>query len=207
MAKRKVLSNPEETVSIPMPISIEEAKEMGFSRSSIVYRKIGPRRYPCIMVSGSNQQRADWIREFDNERKADDREQRCLIADGHGSFITCPESNICSQCPKIQSIDFDAFRPLSLELLAEDREDGGDGFEPAASGNIEEDVAAYVTLKNLIQYLREVKGEEYALILQMLFDQASTTEIAKALDKPWSTADYMIRKTRQLAQDYTGLSK
>lgn len=60
-------------------------------------------------------------------------------------------------------------------------------------------------LKDLIDYLRTFEEEPYARILMMLFREATTTEIARELDLPWSTADYKVKKTRKLAQEYTGL--
>ena len=77
MAKRKVVSNSEDIVPIPMPIDVKDAKRMGFSKKDMVYRRIGRKVYSCILVPGTRQQQADWLREFDNERKAEDRNRRC----------------------------------------------------------------------------------------------------------------------------------
>lgn len=115
-----------------MPIDVKDAKRMGFSKKDMVYRWIGRKVYSCILVPGTRQQQADWLREFDNERKAEDRNRRCLIADGNGGFITCTETNSCARCPKMHKDDFDTFRPLSLELLQEPLGEDGNGFYPPA---------------------------------------------------------------------------
>lgn len=193
----------ETLVDIPMPIEIEDALQMGFNKSDIVYHLIGNRKYACVLVKGTQQQRDDWLRVFDNERKAKDREARCLVADGGGGNIMCPESNKCSECKKSQSFNFDRNRPLSLEKLAvgdayEDRT-----YEPAAKTDVASDAMAFATLDMLIEHLSKL-NKEYGEIFKMLFEQYGVQEIADELNMPWSTAKDRIKKVQKLAQEFYG---
>ena len=59
---------------------------------------------------------------------AEERSERCLIEDGHGGYIMCPECNRCIKCQKVGSFNFDTNRPASLDALYAESE-----FEPASS--------------------------------------------------------------------------
>lgn len=193
----------EELVEIPMIIdkeSITYYKKMGYQVKNYL---LGNRKVPCVYVLGTRSFRDEYLRMVDNERKAEDRERRCLVADNNGGYIMCPESNKCSECTKRRSYNFDSYRPLSLEKLAngdlcEDRT-----YEPAAKTDVASDAVAFATLDLLIEDLSKL-NKEYGEIIKMIYYRWSVQEIADKLNIPWSTAKDRIKKVKKLAQELYG---
>lgn len=199
--------NSQSLVNFPMPISIEDALAMGYKRSDIVYRLIGNRRYSCILVQGTQAQADDYLRAVRAEQKAEDREGRCLISNGKGGYIVCPECNRCCSCPKVGSLDFETNRPLSLEKLMEGDSDEDNTMDVAGNIEVERDVLAMLTLAELLTYLETFKDKKYAEIFQGLFDMKTIEEIAEETGLSWSTCRDHVKKVRNLAQAFTGLTR
>lgn len=194
----------EALVNIPMPVeSVAAAIKAGYKKSNISYQLIGNRKVPCVMVKGTEEERANYIRLIDNERKAEDRERRCLIPDGKGGFIMCPECNKCNECKKRQSMNFDRNRPLSLDKLIEGDTDDDRTFDVPGVTNVESDAIVFATLDMLIEHLSTLNNE-YGHIFEMLFNQWGVKEIADELNIPWSTAKDRIKKVQKLAQEFYG---
>ena len=191
-------------VDIPMPVeSVAAAIKAGYKKSDISYQLIGNRRLPCVMVKGTEQERINYIRLLDNERKAEDRERRCLIPDGKGGYIMCPECNKCRECTKYHSLNFESNRPISLEKFIEGDGDDDRAFDVASATDVEGDAMVFATLDILIEHLTKL-NKEYGHIFEMLFDQWGVKEIAEELNIPWSTAKDRIKKVQKLAQEYYG---
>lgn len=199
--------NSQSLVNFPMPISIEDALAMGYKRSDIVYRLIGNRRYSCILVQGTQAQADDYLRAVRAEQKAEDREGRCLISNGKGGYIVCPECNRCCSCPKVGSLDFETNRPLSLEKLMEGDSDEDNTMDVAGNTDVKRDVLAMLTLAELLTYLETFKNKKYAEIFQGLFDMKTIEEIAEETGLSWSTCRDRVKKVRKLAQAFTGLTR
>jgi len=84
----------------------------------------------------------------------------------------------------------------SLEKMAEDL-----SYEPEASGSMEDDVVTEMLLEELILYLDKVKPG-YGGIFRMLYDGYESSDIQKKYDLKKSTANYQIRRIRELAAEY-----
>jgi len=84
----------------------------------------------------------------------------------------------------------------SLEKMAEDL-----SFEPGTSGSMEDDVTAEMLLEELIRYLDGVKPG-YGGIFRMLYEGYESADIQKEYDLKKSTANYQIRRIRELAAKY-----
>lgn len=196
-----------ELVSFPMPIDIEDALNMGFKRSDIVYRLIGNRRVSCVIVEGTQEQADDFLRAVRREQKSEDRENRCLIADGKGGYIVCPECNKCGQCKRAGSMDFDSFRPIHLDKPIGDDPEDDNTMEVPGVIDVERDAIAMLTLAELLAYLGTFKKKKYAEIFQGLFDMKTIEQIAEENDLSWSTCRDRIKKVRKLAQAFVGLTE
>lgn len=188
-----------------MPVeSVGAAIKAGYKKSDVSYQLIGNRKLPCVMVKGTEDQRKNYIRLLDNERKAEDREKRCLISDGKGGYIMCPECNKCNECKKRQSLEFDINRPLSLDKLVEGDSDDDRTFDVPGVTDVEGDAIVFATPDMLIEHLSKL-SKEYGHIFEMLFDHWGVKEIAEELNIPWSTAKDRITKVQKLAQEYMDL--
>ena len=196
-----------ELVSFPMPIDIEDALNMGYKRSDIVYRLIGNRRVSCVIVEGTQEQADDFLRAVRREQKSEDRENRCLIADGKGGYIACPECNKCGQCKRAGSMDFDSFRPIHLDKPIGDDPEDDNTMEVPGAVDVERDAIAMLTLAELLAYLGTFKKKTYAEIFQGLFDMKTIEQIAEENDLSWSTCRDRIKKVRKLAQAFVGLTE
>ena len=56
--------------------------------------RIGSKHYPCIFVEVSEHDAHQYMQLEWADVKAEERSERCLIEDGHGGYIMCPERNI-----------------------------------------------------------------------------------------------------------------
>ncbi|MDI7817362.1 hypothetical protein QMM58_13355 [Clostridioides difficile] len=191
----------EELVDVPMIIdkdSISYYKKMGYKVQSCL---LGNRKVPCVYVKGTQSFKDDYRRMLDAERKAEDRESRCLIADGHGGFIMCPEYNRCWDCEKRKSWNFDRYRPLSIEKLTE----GDDEDDKTIDIPCKLDVEGEATVNAILDYILErlaAVDKDFSHIFEMRLDQAGVKEIADELNIPWSTAKDRIKKVEKLAQEF-----
>ena len=87
-------------VKVPLrvnPETIEENEQVGKVRSV----RIGSKHYPCIFVEVSEHDAHQYMQLEWADVKAEERSERCLIEDGHGGYIMCPECNRCAKCEKV----------------------------------------------------------------------------------------------------------
>lgn len=190
-----------------MPISRSDAKGMGFKNSDIVVRRIGIKNKTCIKTQGKPEFAKRYTTMLDSEARAELREKRCLISDGKGGSIRCPECNSCEKCKKRLELEFDTGKPLSLEQLTQAGSEDDKTFDIAGPSESEDDILARIILEDLLSYLGTFEDKRYDVIFQMLYDQCGTKEIADKLGMPWSTAKDAVKKVRQLAQEHTKLTR
>ena len=84
-----------------MPINRDDAKKMGYKSSDICVRRLGIKNVTCITVQGTPEFKKWWETTLDTEARAELREKRCLVSDGKGCFMRCPEFNSCEKCEKL----------------------------------------------------------------------------------------------------------
>ena len=194
-------------VDVYMPISRDDAKRMGYKNSDICIRRIGIKNVTCIKVQGTPEFKKWWETKLDSEARAELREKRCLVSDGKGGFMRCPECNICAKCEKRLDYKFTTNKPLSLEQLTQAESDDDKVIDIAGPSESEADILTRIMLEDLIEYLGTFEGKHYDTIFQMLSDQCGTQEIADELGVAWSTAKDAVKKVRQRAQEHTGLTR
>ena len=194
-------------VDVYMPISRDDAKRMGFKNSEICIRRIGIKNVTCIKTQGTPEFKKWWETQLDTEARAALREKRCLVSDGKGGLIRCPECNSCDKCETRLEYGFNTGKPLSLEQLTQSDSEDDKTIDIAGPSESEGDILARIMLEDLLDYLGSFEGKRYDLIFQMLYDQYSTKQIADELGLAWSTAKDAVKKVRQLAQEHTKLTK
>lgn len=200
-----VTTNEDELVEVFMPLEFNKGEELplGIKKSDIVYRRIGIKSRPGIIVKGDKAFAKKYETMLDTEARAALREKRCLVEDDKGGFIRCPECNHCIDCKKRNEEKFTTNAPLSFERLTQAESEDDKVIDIGDSRvNVAEDTMAFAMLKDLISYLHTFEGESYATIFQMLFDQSTTKEIADELGVSWSTAKDAVKRVRKLAQKY-----
>ena len=111
--------NNQQLIDVYMPISREDAKAMGYKPSELVVRHIGVKNVTCIKTKGTSEFAEQYHRMLENEQRAEFREKRCLVSDGKGGFIRCPECNHCDKCEKLLEFNFTTNKPVSLDKLTQ----------------------------------------------------------------------------------------
>lgn len=205
MAER--INNNQELVDVFMPISREEARQMGYKNSEIVVRRIGIKNVTCIKTQGTPEFKKWWETRLDTEARADLREKRCLVSDGKGGYIRCPECNSCWSCKEQLKEKFSTNKPLSIEKLTQGDSEEDETIEIAGRSETDVDIIVRLILEDLLAYLATFEGKHYDKIFQMLYDKSGTQEIADELGIAWSTAKDAVKKVRQLAQEHTKLTR
>lgn len=127
------------------------------------------------------------------EAKAIERSERCLVEDGHGGYIRCPESNRCSNCEKYGRFDFDTFRPASLDAMYSESE-----FEPASEQtDLFDDTSEIMDM--LVQRLTQIKPKYGAIFRELLNGNQRPLHIAQALGLCKSQTYGDVKEVRDLA--------
>ena len=192
----------QEKVLRPVPLrvnpeTIEANKSM---KSKIVYVKIGSRKYPCIIEWVTEEVYRAYMRMEWADIKAMERAERCLIPDGKGGFIMCPECNKCCGCKKAGHWDFDNNHPVHIEALCNDENDDK-GFDVKAdSVNDARDIMANEIADQIEAELRKIKPK-YAIIFREMFNgNLQAINIAKNNNLSVSTTYEDIPKVMKAAQ-------
>lgn len=179
----------------PLRVNDETIDENGFKKSEISMVRIGYKRYPCRLEWVPEEWYAEYMKMEWADVKAEEREGRCFVPDGKGSFIRCPESNRCCACKKIGSLNFDSCLPTSIDKLAEEADfDVSDKKDPI------EDLTWEMLTDDVEAYIRE-KSPESAEIFRRTYNQQSQTEIAKEMGFPIGSMGRKMDKMHRLAQE------
>lgn len=203
MTINRTVSDGFEKVFIPM-----DKKEVLKRGYKVERKKIGINVVDGIYTDAPAVFAKEYNRMQEAEYRAELRAKRCLIPNGSGGFIHCPESNSCSNCKAKEADKFVTNLPLSLNRLTEAETEDDKVIDIADSvADTEADAIAIAMLDDLLDYLGTFKGKAYQAVFQMLYDGFTTKEIADELGVPWSTAKDQITKVRKLAQEHTGLTR
>lgn len=193
-------------VLIPMIVDLDSADEhgmlAGLSRSDLHIWRIGNRRVTVALIPGTKEIYDGIMSSYSLEFKKEDRDRRCLIGDGKGHLIRCPETNKCSKCPYYYSLDKRAYGTATFSSLAMEDEEGKVAeFEPEAL-KVYNDGERYVRiLKDLIEHVAEFDPEG-AEMLRLLEQNKSRREVAKILNKPKSTVIDKVDKLKPIVQEF-----
>ena len=158
------MTNRKNLVDVYMPISRDDAKKMGYKSSDIRVRRIGIKNVTCIKTQGTPEFKKWWETTLDTEARAELREKRCLVSDGKGVFMRCPECNSCEKCEKRLDYEFSTNKPLSLEQLTQAESDDDKTIDIAGPSESEADILTRVMLEDLIEYLGTFEGKRYDTI-------------------------------------------
>ena len=186
----------EKMVKVPLRVNPETIEENGLA-GQISYIKIGYRRYPCIIGEVPESVALAYMRMEWADVKAEERSARCLIPDGSGGFIRCPEKNKCVTCEKLRNFDFDSMLPASLETLKEESD-----FDPEAPALAEDsEDAAHEMMDVLLHRLGKIKPRYADIFREMLDGEDSPLHISKKLNLGKSQTYTDVERVRKLARD------
>lgn len=180
--------NENEQYSIPMEVTAEIIRDFDIKRADIVPAKIGNKIVSAIMVPCTKEQYYAYMRPIWAEMQREERSRRCMVFNGRGSLKRCEGD--CKKCDRLKNGN-----ALSLDRFYE--ENNLEFNEPADDKS--EIILALATLEDLITKLNSI-NPIYGSVIKMLYDGLSQRAIAAALDKPNSTTQDLIRKTRLEAQ-------
>ena len=180
-------------VKVPLrvnPETIEENEQVGKVRSV----RIGSKHYPCIFVEVSEHDAHQYMQLEWADVKAEERSERCLIEDGHGGYIMCPECNRCAKCEKVGRFDFDNNHPASLDALYAESE-----FEPASQQPDQVDETSDI-LAMLVEELGRIKPKYAEIFKELYKGNERPLSIARAVGIGKSQAYTDVPRVRELAE-------
>ena len=182
-------------VRVPLrvnPETIEENGQVGKVRSV----RIGAKHYPCIFVEVSEHDAHQYMQLEWADVKAEERSERCLIEDGHGGYIMCPECNRCAQCQKAGQFDFDNNHPASLDAMYAEGE-----FEPASPKMDRIDETSDV-LEMLVEALGKIKPKYAQIFMELYNGNERPLSIARAVGIGKTQAYTDVPRVRELAEKF-----
>ena len=155
--------------------------------------KIGAWKYPCAIYELPEGDAVGFLTAQQTEAKREQRETRCMIADGKGGFIRCPEENKCHLCEKVRSFNFDNWHPTSLDALhnifdeeqeGQDWTDDEDAAMPEPGVGDEHDCEDDFTdiMLILIDRLSAIRPKYGLIFKELLKGNMQPINIAKALN-------------------------
>lgn len=182
--------NEKETYLIPMEVTRETIKDYSIKKEDVVPAKIGNKIVSAIMVPATKEQYEAYMRPIWAEMKREERARRCMISNGNGKLKRCEKD--CKSCEKMKD-----GAPLSLDSFYEETELE---FEELSANQLDIIITDFF-LDDLIEMLHQ-QNPDFAVIFKMLYDEKTQREIAKLIDKPQTTVNYMIKCIRKILQQH-----
>ena len=196
-AKTKVTENGEVLYLVKVKVNEETVGEIGNERVDIRYSKLGARRVPCKYEWVSKEMYDEIMRTQWAEAKAEERAERCLLPDGKGGFIMCPECNKCCGCIKVGSMEFDNNHTASLDVLMTESEAEPIREHSSLGSNLE----VLDFMEWLVDELSKV-NPKYGQIFRVMFDGViRPSHISKITGIPNSTVAKYVPIIQALAQE------
>lgn len=186
-------NNSTKLVQVPLRVNPETIEENGQTRKVRLVR-IGSKFYPCIIVEVSEYDAHQYMQLEWKDVKAQERMERCLIEDGRGGYIMCPECNKCSRCQKVGAFEFDNHRPTSLDAMYADSE-----FEPASQQPDEIDETSDI-LQALVEKLTRIKPKYGKIFMELYNGNERPLSIARAVGIGKTQAYSNVIRVRKLAE-------
>ena len=187
--------NTPKLVRIPLRVNPETIKE-NLQKGKVRSVRIGGKHYPCIFAEVQEDVAAQYMQMEWAEVKAEERMERCLVEDGHGGYIMCPERNRCSQCQKVGSFKFDNHHPSSLDALYAESE-----FEPVTQSQDLVDETSDI-LQMLVTQLSKIKPKYGQIFMELYKGNVRPLSIARAVGIGKTQAYSDVERVRELAEQF-----
>ena len=197
IVQTKVTETGEVLYRVKVRVNEETIGEIGNETADIRYSKMGAKKVPCKYEWVSKEMYHEIMRAQWAEVKAEERVDRCLLPNGKGGFIMCPECNKCCGCIKVGSMDFDNNHTASLDALMTESE-----AEPFRNHvTLGSDLEDLDFMEWLIEELSK-KNKRYGEIFRIMCDGIlRPSHIAKITGIPNSTVTKYVPIIQKLAQE------
>lgn len=177
--------------------SVEGALRKLVKAKDIHYSKVGARRVPCKEAWVTKEIYDEMMKMQWAEAKAEERAGRCLISNGKGGFIMCPECNKCCNCTKVGSVDFDNNHITSLDALMEESEAELTSVHVDFGSSLE----TLDMMEILVDELSKINPEYGEIFRVMLNGTLRPSHISKETGIPNSTVAKYVPIIQALAQE------
>lgn len=187
---------------VPLRVNPETIVDGKVGDKPVVYKKIGVRKYPCIIEMVTEEEYQSYMQIEWAEVKADARESRCLVFDKKtAGYIRCPECNKCRECTKQADWKFDNMHAVHLESFIDDEDEYSEGLPiKAEEKNDGGDLMANQLADMIEAELVKIKPK-YALIFREMFNGTlKPSEIAANANLKTSTTYEDVPKVMAEAQ-------
>lgn len=191
---------------VPLRVNPETIKENKINKKPIVYAKIGKRRYPCIVEWVTEAEYRAYMRIEWADLKAKEREERCLIPDGSGGFIMCPECNKCSQCDKVGKWEFDSLHAVHIESFCDEEADDDKVFDIKSDVTNDSTYLEAEEIADMIaEELHKIKPKYAVIFREMYSGTLKPKQIAENTGLKVSTTYEDVEKVMAKAQELFSL--
>lgn len=193
--------------------SLRECGIAGISMKDIHEITIGSRRVNVIFVEGNKEQYDEVMNAYSRECKRRDRDRRCMVGNGNGRLIRCPErvmdsmtgemvANCCKDCPYYYSLDKKNYYTATFTDLSYENGDGElDVFEPATEHFQSEGERYELLLEHLAKYFYEMNATYYKVIV-MAEKGFSQKMIGKAIGKDQAYVSKLLKRLKPIVKEF-----
>lgn len=187
------MSQNEEIIYAPIEIESEDQlRALGATWDDCRTWRFGTHPVIVYMVPANQETRDYLIEELQHKYSKTFRKNRCLVPGKQKSWIPCPESNHCQNCPYENRPEDRQRKWISLDQMQED------GYEPGTGDITAERGEAAVLLDQILKRLRE-KNPAYLSTIRMLADGYSVSEIARVHYRSTQTIYLWLEDIRRIA--------
>lgn len=196
---------------VPLRVNPETIDDNRINEKRIVYVKIGAKKHPCIIELVTEEVYREYMRIEWAELKAEEREGRCLIPDGKGGLIMCPECNKCCGCQKVGVWDFSNNHPMHFDGFGggidEEHEDSNeDSFDVSSDESNDGNKVMADELADMIEAELRKDKPKYAVIFRAMYEGTlKPKEIAEKCGLKVSTTYEDVQKVMKKAQEIFSL--
>lgn len=193
--------------------SLKECGIAGISMKDIHEITIGSRRVNVIFVEGNQDQYDEVMNAYSRECKRRDRDRRCMVGNGKGRLIRCPErvrdsvtgdmvANCCKNCSYHYSLDKKNYYTATFtDLSYENGEGEMDMFEPATEHFQGEGERYELLLKHLAKYFYEIDATYYKVIV-MAERGFSQKKIGKVIGKDQAYVSRLLKQLKPMVKEF-----
>lgn len=193
--------------------SIAECGISGILRDEIHKRRIGNKVVNVVYIKGDKAMFDAVMNSYYSEIKKEERDRRCLIGNGKGRLIRCPEcvknpetgemeANSCKNCPYYNLLEKDNFHTLTFSSLSGETEEGdSEAVEPGTDRLQDEGERYERILKEMIDYVNEI-NPLYGEILSMAERGIGQVEIGKMVHKSQASVNAYLKKIKPIVKEF-----
>lgn len=188
----------DDQVMVPVVVTIEAARDLGFKMSDIHPWKIGSHTVNVVFVPASKAVHDGYLATWYKQFRQEDRDGRCPIKGKNGKTIRCPDHMKCEECERMKN-----YSTLTFSDLEDDDDEDSIPVEERIPDNGHVSFAdTYMRLLNaLVDYVNRIHPE-FGIVVYLLGLEYSQNEASEITGIPRQNISYWVKKLRVECEDF-----